>query len=718
MSKPLARFVAHRLAPCTGVSSERFWSFLAKAVERFGPIVGACLSERGDLQARIDSWHRGEGGQPADPAAFLRSIGYLVDDPGPVSVTTAGVDPEIASMAGPQLVVPVDNARYALNAANARWGSLYDAFYGTDALDESGGAARGGPYNPVRGRRVVERVRGLLDRHVPLASGSHSDAVAYAVADGRLRVDLAGEASAPLADPGQFAGYTGAPTAPDTVLFRKHGLHIEVIVDRDHAMGADDPAGVADVRVESALTAIMDLEDSVAAVDADDKVLAYANWLGLMQGSLTASFDKDGRATTRSLNPDTAAVDPAGKPLSIRRRGVMLIRSVGLHMETDMVRWEGRPTPETLIDVAVAAWCALCDLSGAGPHRNSQTGSVYIVMPKLHGPREVGLVRDLLAATEGALGMAPNTLKLGIMDEERRTSLNLAACIAEAAERVAFINTGFLDRTGDDIHTGMEAGPMLPKAEIKSAGWLRAYEEANVAVGLDMGLPGRAQIGKGMWARPDDMAAMLEEKIAHPRAGASTAWVPSPTAAALHALHYLETDVAARQAELAASPADRDAAVQAMLRPALLPPGRELSPTQIQRELDNNAQGILGYAARWVGRGVGCSKVLDIDGVALMEDRATLRISSQHIANWLHHGLLSEAQVVAAMRRMAAVVDGQNAGDPGYEPMSGDFASSIPFNAALALVLEGRIQPNGYTEPILTAHRRRQKAVLGGRETS
>ena len=711
VASPLADFITNRLAPGTGIDPDQFWAAFTDVADRFQPQVQACRDERDDLQARIDAWHLDRDRQPGTAADFLRSIGYLVDDPGPVPVTTAGVDPEIAVLAGPQLVVPVDNARYALNAANARWGSLYDAFYGTDAIDEEGGAERGGPYNPVRGQRVINRVRALLDSHVPLASGSHAETVAYTVATDGLRVDLSDGASAELADPEQFAGYTGMASVPSTVLLRKHGLHIELVIDRDHAIGRDDPAGVADVLMESALTTIMDLEDSVAAVDAEDKTRAYANWLGLMQGNLTATFTKGGQSVTRSLNADSTVMDRSGNPQTVRRRSVMLIRSVGLHMETDMVRLDGQPMPETFIDVAAAAWGALHNLTGSGPLRNSQTGSVYIVMPKLHGPRETALVRELFTEVEGILGLSPNTLKMGIMDEERRTSLNLAACIAEASERVAFINTGFLDRTGDDIHTNMEAGPMIPKAEIKASGWLNAYEQANVAVGLAMGLPGHAQIGKGMWARPDDMAAMLDEKVGHPQAGASTAWVPSPTAATLHALHYLDTDVAARQAELAESPADRDAAVQAMLTPSVLPSDRELSPAEIQRELDNNAQGILGYVTRWVGQGVGCSKVPDIDDVALMEDRATLRISSQHIANWLRHGLLSEEQVREAMQRMASVVDAQNADDPDYEPMSYDFATSIPFNAALALVLEGRQQPNGYTEPILTAHRRRQKAA-------
>ncbi|WP_420638126.1 malate synthase G [Candidatus Poriferisocius sp.] len=711
VAQPLARFTEHRLAPETGIPPDRFWPAFAEMVGRFRPRIHACRDERDDLQARIDAWHQLPETQREEAPAFLRAIGYLVGDPGAVAVATQNVDPEIATLAGPQLVVPVDNARYALNAANARWGSLYDALYGTDVIDESGGAHRSGPYNPVRGARVIERVRTLLDTHFPLATGSHGDADAYTVADGRLHVAQAHESTTGLAIPAGFAGYTGAPSAPDTVLLTKHGLHLEVVIDRHHPIGRDDRAGVADVMMESALTTIMDLEDSVAAVDADDKTVAYGNWLGLMQGTLEATFTKGGESVIRRLNPDTPAFDPAGSAMDVRRRSVMMIRSVGLHMDTDMVRLHGDPIPETLVDVAMAAWCARHDLSGRGPHRNSTTGSAYIVMPKLHGPAEAAVARDIFAATETLLGLPDTTLKMGIMDEERRTSLNLAACLAQAPDRVVFINTGFLDRTGDDIHTNMEAGPVVPKAEIKSSPWLTAYEQANVAVGLAMGLPGHAQIGKGMWARPDDMAAMLTEKIGHPRSGASTAWVPSPTAATLHALHYLDVDVAARQAELAADPPDADELARQMLRPAVLEPGRELSPEEIRRELENNVQGILGYVARWVGQGVGCSKVPDIDDVALMEDRATLRISSQHIANWLHHGVLTREQVVAAFETMAAVVDRQNADDPDYRPMSDALDAHIPYAAALALVLEGRVQPNGYTEPILTAHRLRQKAT-------
>ena len=551
----------------------------------------------------------------------------------------------------------------------------------------------------------------LLDRHAPLTAGSHADAVAYHVTAGALVVELAGGAAAGLAPGAHLAGYTGEPGDPDSVLLRRNGLGIEIIVDRDHPIGAVDRAGVADIHLEAALTTIMDLEDSVATVDATDKVLAYRNWLGLMKGDLAASFAKGGRTITRELRADSPYLDADGNPMMLRRRSVVLVRNIGPHIETGIVRLDGAPIVETLLDAAIGAWCALHDLAGTGPHRNSATGSVYIVKPKMHGPDEVALACELFSRVEDILGMDRNTLKIGIMDEERRTSLNLAACIAAAAERVMFINTGFLDRTGDDIHTSMEAGPMIPKAEIKTATWLTTYEDVNVDVGLAAGLVGHGQIGKGMWTRPDDMAAMLAEKTGHPLSGASTAWVPSPVAATLHALHYLETDVAARQRELAERP---PAPALDMLEIATLEAGRELTPAEMARELENNAQGILGYVARWVGQGVGCSKVPDINDVALMEDRATLRISSQHIANWLHHGLLSTEQVHATMERMAAVVDAQNAGDPDYQPMCGDLARSIPYRAAVALVLEGRSQPNGYTEFILIEQRQRMKAALRG----
>ena len=710
----LERFVRTELAPGTGIDPERFWDDFGVIANDLDPRARALLATRDDLQAQIDEWHVARRGQPHDSAeyeAFLREIGYLASEPDGVRVGTANVDPEIADMAGPQLVVPVDNARYALNAANARWGSLYDAVYGTDVIPTDGGAGRDGPYNPVRGDRVIAYARELLDRHAPLTVGSHSDVVAYRVAAGALAVELADAAATGLAPGAHLAGYTGDPNDPDSVLLRRNGLGIEIILDRNHPVGAIDRAGVADIHLEAALSTIMDLEDSVATVDATDKVLAYGNWLGLMKGDLSATFGKGGRSMTRELRADSPYLDADGNPMMLRRRSVMLVRNIGPHIETDIVRLDGAPIIETLLDAAIGAWCALHDLAGTGPHRNSATGSVYIVKPKMHGPEEVALASELFSRVEDVLGMDRNTLKIGIMDEERRTSLNLAACIAAAAERVMFINTGFLDRTGDDIHTSMEAGPMIPKAEIKTATWLTTYEDVNVDVGLAAGLVGHGQIGKGMWTRPDDMAAMLAEKTGHPLSGASTAWVPSPVAATLHAVHYLETDVAARQRELAERSPVR---ALDMLEIATLEPGRELTPAEMARELDNNAQGILGYVARWVGQGVGCSKVPDIGDVALMEDRATLRISSQHIANWLHHGLLSTEQVHATMERMAAVVDAQNVGDPDYQPMCGDLARSIPYRAALALVMEGRSQPNGYTEFILIEQRRRMKAALRG----
>ena len=712
VAAPLAAFVRDDLAAGTGVDPDGFWEGFAAIVRDLDPRSRALLAVRDDLQAQIDAWHVARRGQPHDREAyeaFLRDIGYLAAEPDGVRVATAGVDPEVAEVAGPQLVVPVDNARYALNAANARWGSLYDALYGSDVIPTDGGAGRDGPYNPVRGDRVIAHARGLLDRHAPLTDGSHTDAVAYRVAAGALAVELAGGAGTTLAPGTRLAGYTGDPDSPDSVLLRRNGLGIEVIIDREHAVGAIDRAGVADIHLEAALTTIMDLEDSVATVDAADKVLAYGNWLGLMKGDLSATFSKGGRTVDRVLRADSPYLDADGNSMTLRRRSVMLLRNIGPHIETDIVRLDGAPIIETLLDAAIGAWCALADLAGTGPHRNSATGSVYIVKPKMHGPDEVALASELFGRVEDILGMGRNTLKIGIMDEERRTSLNLAACIAAAAERVMFINTGFLDRTGDDIHTSMEAGPMIPKAEIKTATWLTTYEDVNVDVGLAAGLVGRGQIGKGMWTRPDDMAAMLAEKTGHPLSGASTAWVPSPVAATLHALHYLEVDVAARQREVAERPPAR---ALDMLEFATLEPGRELTPAEMARELENNAQGILGYVARWVGQGVGCSKVPDINDVALMEDRATLRISSQHIANWLHHGLLSTEQVHATMERMAAVVDTQNAGDPDYHPMCADLARSIPYQAAVALVMEGLSQPNGYTEYILIEQRRRMKAAL------
>ena len=716
VAEQLATFVQDELAGGSHAQAEEFWEKLSAVLAQYQPQIEECLQQRQHLQTQIDAWLLDKSNQPSEVEPFLRSIGYLVDNPTPTQVTTSGVDPEIAHIAGPQLVVPVDNARYALNAANARWGSLYDAFYGTDALPIDAPGAPGtqdsAAYNPARGQKVIAHVRTLLDEHFPLAHGTHADTTAYFVAEGNLQASTEDGSTTALAKQSQFIGYTGNQSAPQTVLLQKHGLHLELLIDPQHNIGKTDKAGIADVRLESAVSTIMDLEDSVSAVDAADKVAAYANWLGLMAANLTATFTKGDDTINRRLNPDTSAINAAGQPITIKRRSLMLVRCVGLHMQTDMVRLNNKPMPETIVDVAIAAWCAQAALGTSqalDTLQNSRSGSIYLVMPKLHGPSEVALVVELLASIESLLGLAPNTIKMGIMDEERRTSVNLAACIAAASERVVFINTGFLDRTGDDIHTQMEAGPVLPKAEIKSSGWLNAYENANVAVGLAMGLPGHAQIGKGMWARPDDMAAMLAEKSTHPRSGATTAWVPSPVAATLHALHYLATDVRAHQIELAGTPHNRNAALQAMLTPALLPSDRQLSPAEVQRELENNVQGILGYVTRWVGQGVGCSKVPDIDNVALMEDRATLRISSQHIANWLHHGLLSEEQVRSTMQQMASVVDAQNASDPDYQPMTNDLATSIPFAAALELVFTGRTQPCGYTEPTLTAHRRRQK---------